>query len=66
MNKSQASAAKNLVVGLGATGLSIARYLQRSGISATFFDSRDKPPGVDELREISSDAKLVLGDFKLT
>jgi len=66
MNKSQASAAKNLVVGLGATGLSIARYLQRSGISATFFDSRDKPPGVDELREISSDAKLVLGDIKLT
>ncbi|MDG2288941.1 MAG: UDP-N-acetylmuramoyl-L-alanine--D-glutamate ligase, partial [Woeseiaceae bacterium] len=66
MSKSQASAAKNLVVGLGATGLSIARYLQRSDISATFFDSRDKPPGIDELSEISSDARLVLGDIKLT
>ena len=66
MSKSQASTAKNLVVGLGATGLSIARYLQRSDISATFFDSRDKPPGIDELSEISSDARLVLGDIKLT
>ena len=66
MSKSQTSAVKNLVVGLGATGLSIARYLQRSDIRATFFDSRDEPPGIDELSEIAPDAKVVLGDIRLT
>ena len=56
---------KDLVVGLGATGLSVARYLQRADITATFFDSRDEPPGIDELSEISPDAKVLLGGNKL-
>ena len=65
MSRSQTSTAKDMVVGLGATGLSIARYLQRADISATFFDSRDEPPGIDELAEISPDAKVLLGGEKL-
>jgi len=52
-------------VGLGATGLSVARYLQRSDIRATFFDSRDEPPGIGELAEICPDAKVLLGDIDL-
>ena len=56
---------KDLVVGLGATGLSVARYLQRADVTATFFDSRDEPPGIDELAEISPDAKVLLGGKKL-
>jgi UDP-N-acetylmuramoylalanine--D-glutamate ligase len=65
MSRSQTAADKNLVVGLGATGLSIARYLQRSDIKATFFDSRDEPPGIDELAEICPGAELLLGDVDL-
>jgi UDP-N-acetylmuramoylalanine--D-glutamate ligase len=55
----------DLVYGLGATGLSIARYLQRSDRDAIFFDSRDEPPGLDELNELWSDADIRLGDSKL-
>jgi len=65
MSRSQTTAEKNLVVGLGATGLSIARYLQRSDTKATFFDSRDEPPGIDELAEICPGAELLLGDIDL-
>ncbi len=52
---------KDLVVGLGATGLSIARYLKRNDSNAIFFDSRDEPPGLDELQEIFPEAELRLG-----
>ena len=65
MSKSRTTDTKTLVVGLGATGLSIARYLQRSDIAATFFDSRDEPPGIAELEEICPDAEVLLGDVKL-
>jgi UDP-N-acetylmuramoylalanine--D-glutamate ligase len=65
MSRSQTTATRNLVVGLGATGLSVARYLQRSDIKATFFDSRDEPPGREELDEICPDAEVLLGDRKL-
>lgn len=65
MSRAQTSTARDLVVGLGATGLSIARYLQRSDVKATFFDSRDEPPGMEELHEISPDAKILLGGNRL-
>jgi len=52
----------DLVFGLGATGLSVARFLQRKQIAATFVDSRAEPPGLAELSEISPDAEIVLGD----
>jgi UDP-N-acetylmuramoylalanine--D-glutamate ligase len=60
-----ASPGKDLVLGLGATGLSIARYLRRNECNATFFDSRDEPPGIDELNEVWPDADVVLGKMKL-
>ncbi len=52
---------KDFVLGLGATGLSIARYLQRVERDAAFFDTRDEPPGIDELDEIWPDAEVILG-----
>jgi UDP-N-acetylmuramoylalanine--D-glutamate ligase len=63
--KKTKSSGKNLVLGLGATGLSIARYLRRNDGDATFLDSRDDPPGIDELNEIWPDADVVLGEMKL-
>ena len=52
-------------MGLGATGLSIARYLRRNDGNATFFDSRENPPGIDELNEVWPDAEVLLGDVRL-
>ena len=52
---------KDLVVGLGKTGLSIARYLERNDADAIFFDSRDEPPGLAELEALFPDAQVRLG-----
>ena len=56
---------KNLVMGLGATGLSIARYLKRSDADAIFYDSREEPPGMDELNEIWPGADVRLAKKSL-
>ena len=58
-------AGKDLVVGLGATGLSVARYLRRNGCEAVFVDTREAPPGLDALHGLWPDADLQLGDLKL-
>ncbi len=65
MSAARATVNKDLVVGLGATGLSIARYLKRTDIDAMFFDSRQKPPGIKELGKVWPDAEVLLGDAKL-
>ncbi len=62
---SAAQTTRDLVVGLGATGLSIARYLRRSDIDAAFFDTRAEPPGIDEVRELYPDADVMLGDLRM-
>lgn len=51
----------DLVFGLGATGLSVARYLKRSNRRARFIDSRENPPGLDELGTIDPRADVILG-----
>jgi UDP-N-acetylmuramoylalanine--D-glutamate ligase len=65
MSKSTTTTDKDLVMGLGATGLSIARYLKRNDANAIFFDSRMEPPGLEELREVYPDPELRLGNDKL-
>ena len=65
MMTEQTNGRSDFVVGLGATGLSIARYLHRKELKATFFDTRTEPPGVDELRSLFPDAQLLLGSVKL-
>lgn len=57
------AATNNLVYGVGKTGLSIARFLQRQDETAIYVDSRSNPPGVDELKALQPDAQLVLGDL---
>ncbi len=63
--RKKAIAPVNLVVGLGATGLSIARYLERCGQSAHYFDSRNDPPGLDDLQAIRPGAEVLPGDASL-
>jgi UDP-N-acetylmuramoylalanine--D-glutamate ligase len=45
-----ASGDRSLIVGLGATGLSVARWLSARGEKVRVIDSRKSPPGLAELR----------------
>ena len=54
---------KVLVVGLGKTGLSCARYLHAQGCTVAVTDSREAPPGLDQLRAELPDVALILGGF---
>ncbi len=65
MSSARATEHRDLVVGLGATGLSIARYLKRTDVDAMFFDSREQPPGIEDLDKVWPDAEVLLGDVEL-
>ncbi|HNP36555.1 MAG TPA: UDP-N-acetylmuramoyl-L-alanine--D-glutamate ligase [Woeseiaceae bacterium] len=65
MNAVAKKAPTDAVFGLGATGLSIARYLKRNEMNALFLDTRAEPPGIDELHNIFPAAKVLLGESKL-
>jgi len=54
---------KTLVVGLGKTGLSCARYLTAQGVAVAVTDSRTNPPGLAALREEMPDLAMFLGEF---
>ncbi len=51
------------IVGMGATGLSAARFLSSVGKSFVFADSRNEPPRLGEVREQYPEVPLVLGPF---
>jgi UDP-N-acetylmuramoylalanine--D-glutamate ligase len=58
------SSCRTLVVGLGETGLSVARFLSRQGMPVAIVDSRKQPPGLERLRtELPADVALFLGEF---
>jgi UDP-N-acetylmuramoylalanine--D-glutamate ligase len=64
MTESFDKARRTLVVGLGKTGLSVARYLSRQGVSVAIVDSREQPPGLARSRtELPADVALFLGGF---
>ena len=54
---------KTLILGLGKTGLSCARYLHAQGVPVAVTDSRPHPPGLAAVREELPDLPLFLGDF---
>jgi UDP-N-acetylmuramoylalanine--D-glutamate ligase len=56
--------AKTLVVGLGKTGISCARYLRSQGIATAVTDSRENPPGLQQLREELPEVALFVGGFE--
>ncbi|MDG2502060.1 MAG: UDP-N-acetylmuramoyl-L-alanine--D-glutamate ligase [Porticoccaceae bacterium] len=51
------------ILGMGATGLSVARFLSSIGKSFVFADSRAEPPRLQEVIEKYPDTPLVLGAF---
>ena len=54
---------KVLVVGLGNTGISVARYLQKLGINFAITDSRDKPPLIEAFLQQMPDSPVFTGGF---
>ena len=52
-----------LIVGLGLSGLSCARFLARQGVSVAITDSRMDPPGMQQLRETLPDVPVFVGGF---
>ncbi|MDD1612604.1 MAG: UDP-N-acetylmuramoyl-L-alanine--D-glutamate ligase [Methylococcaceae bacterium] len=55
--------AKVLVVGLGVTGLSVAKYLSKFGFNFAVVDSRDNPPSLKEFIEQMPDVPVFTGKF---
>ena len=52
-----------LVVGLGGTGLSVARYLKQKNCPFDMADNRSELAGQDTIRNEFPDSELLLGDF---
>ncbi|PID45460.1 MAG: UDP-N-acetylmuramoyl-L-alanine--D-glutamate ligase [Proteobacteria bacterium] len=52
-----------LIVGLGKTGLSVARYLSAQGVKFAVMDSRQQPPAADELTQAFPDVPQYFGDL---
>ncbi|QDE29604.1 MULTISPECIES: UDP-N-acetylmuramoyl-L-alanine--D-glutamate ligase [Shewanella] len=53
----------HIVLGLGATGLSIVRFLATKGIKPLVMDSRRQPPGAEALAKEFADIELLAGGF---
>lgn len=51
----------HVIVGLGQTGVSAAHYLARLGFHFAVTDTRDNPPGLDEVKSIYPSAQFYLG-----
>lgn len=62
-NRVSVAEGKTVIVGLGKTGLSCARYLRRMGVDLLVVDSRTEPPGLDALRHEMPDVQFVPGAF---
>src|SRR5574343_498159 len=52
-----------LVVGLGESGLAMAKWLHRQGAVVRVADSRDNPPNVEALKTVAPGAELLAGEF---
>ncbi len=52
-----------LVVGLGESGLAMAKWLSRQGARVRVADSRENPPNLAELRSAVPEAEVIAGPF---
>ena len=54
---------KTVIIGLGETGLSVARYLAKKDVTFAVFDTRDSPPKLDDFKSEMPDVEIALGSF---
>ncbi|MBO9481240.1 UDP-N-acetylmuramoyl-L-alanine--D-glutamate ligase [Salinisphaera sp. G21_0] len=57
------SSCNRVIIGLGKTGLSCARYLYRQGLPFKIIDTRETPPGEAQCRQLFPDVPLHTGGF---
>jgi UDP-N-acetylmuramoylalanine--D-glutamate ligase len=62
-NDAAAQRSPTVIVGLGATGLSCARFLARQGLPFVVMDSRASPPKAEAFRREFPDLPPLLGGF---
>ena len=62
-SQTMANSEYRVVVGLGATGLSCARYLYQRGLRFSVVDTRALPPGLEELRREMPEVDIFAGDY---
>lgn len=58
-----AASSRILIVGLGETGLSVARFLAPLDLQLAVADSREQPPCLEQMTELLPDVALFLGPF---
>lgn len=58
-----ASSEYRVVVGLGATGRSVARFLRDRGLAFSVVDTRREPPGLAQVRAELPDVAIYAGDY---
>ncbi|MEA2080566.1 MAG: UDP-N-acetylmuramoyl-L-alanine--D-glutamate ligase [Pseudomonadota bacterium] len=63
MESDPREAPRTLIVGLGATGLSCARFLARQGAEVAVTDSRQQPPALTDMQKKLPDVALFVGGF---
>lgn len=54
----------HVIVGLGKTGVSCARWLRRQGVKFAAVDTRVSPPGIDVFRQEFADVQLECGELR--
>jgi UDP-N-acetylmuramoylalanine--D-glutamate ligase len=54
----------HVIVGLGKTGLSCARWLHKQGIRFAAVDTRDQPPGLDAFKREFADVQVECGELQ--
>lgn len=55
----------SVIVGLGSTGLSCAKYFASQGKKFKVVDTRENPPGLAELKKLIPDVECEFGQFSL-
>lgn len=58
-----ASSKLTIILGLGVTGLSVARFLSRQKTTFIVMDSRENPPALDAFYKEFSNVKCILGEL---
>ena len=64
MDQVMAQAYKFLIIGLGVTGLSVAHFLHRRGISFAVADHHEQPTQHEALLEFAPETRVYTGDIK--
>ena len=54
---------KTAILGMGVTGLSVARFMSAKDLPFVFADSRKEPPRLKEVTDCYPDVTVALGDF---